>query len=119
MKTIIQLAIAALVINAAFQTARVYWDFYEFQDAIQQEALHGREATASQMHKRVLEIAAEHGIELAWGDVIIGSEPAQTSIDVDYEQPIPLAPGYKRVWPFKASVSARRIKPLTMDEAVR
>ena len=116
MKTFIQLAIAALIINAAFQTARVYWNFYVFQDEIQQAALHGREATTSQMHQRVLDIAAEHGITLAWRDVQVTTDQQLTMVDVSYEQPIPVLPGYSRSWPFVAAVSVRRIRPLTVDE---
>lgn len=119
MKTIIQLAIAALVLNAAFQTGRVYWNFYEFKDAIQQEALRGKEKTTSALHKRVVALASESGVPVKWEDVRISVAQQETTIDVKYDQPIPLAPGYSQIWPFAASVSGTPMRALTVDEIVR
>ena len=63
MKTFIQLVIAALIINASFQAARSYWNFYRLEEEVREEILHGRQSKFSELHLRVTEIAAERGID--------------------------------------------------------
>ena len=69
-----------------------YGGFYQFKDEVEEATLYGREATTSQLHQRVMEIAAAQGITLAWGDVEITSDQQLTTVDVSYEQPIPSGP---------------------------
>ena len=64
MKTLIKLALAALVIHAAYQVGIAYWDHYQFQDAVQQVAQFGESEPLPEIKRRVLELAAERGLPI-------------------------------------------------------
>jgi hypothetical protein len=118
MKTIIQLLIVALVLNAAFQTARAYYTYYDYRDSLVEEANHGRVASVSQLHQRAVDLGAEYGLDVAWEDVKVRLDVGQTVvIDFAYVEPIPFVPKYYvRPWTFSGSVSAFRPRPLLQDE---
>ncbi|HYU80974.1 MAG TPA: hypothetical protein VEK56_18440 [Vicinamibacterales bacterium] len=116
MKTIIQLLIAALLINACIQAARAYWGFYEFKDEIQFEIIHGREVTTSQLHQRVLALAADRDVALAPEDVTVKQRGYQTLVDVSYVDEIPFVPRvYSRPWTFEGTVTGERLRALKDD----
>ena len=46
-RIVIRLAIAALVINAAWRVGTVYWRFYQFEDRLQEIAQFGERNLAS------------------------------------------------------------------------
>ncbi|MBK5299482.1 MAG: hypothetical protein JJE40_20230 [Vicinamibacteria bacterium] len=104
MRIIIKLAIAALVIHAAYQVGSAYWDHYQFTDAVQQVAQFGEREPIPEIKKRVMELAAERHLPIA--EDAISVTRLQRRIDVDgvYTRDILLAPGYKRPWTFTVDV---------------
>ena len=65
MRTIIKLAIAALVLHAAYQVGTAYWDHYQFTDAVQQIAQFGEREPIAEIKKRVIDLAAERTLPIA------------------------------------------------------
>ena len=117
MKTIIQLAIVVLLINAAYQSARSYYTFYDYQSSLTEETQKIRIATASELHQRAVDLGSEFGIKLDWDAVQVRNEAGKTVVDFSYVQPVALVPKYYvRPWEWRGSVSAMRVRPLDMDE---
>jgi hypothetical protein len=117
MKTVIQLLIVVLLLNAAFQSARAYYTFYDYRDSLLEEAHHGRVDTTSQLHQRALDLGTEYGLNVAWDDVQVRLETGQTVIDFSYVDQVPFIPKYfVKPWLFNGSVSAFRPRPLVVDE---
>jgi hypothetical protein len=104
MRTLIKLALAALVIHATYQIGSAYWDHYQFTDAVQQVAQFGESEPMAEIKNRVMELAAERNLPIA--DDAITVTRAQRRIDVDgaYTREILLVPGYKRPWTFTVDV---------------
>jgi len=122
MKTIIQLVFAGLLINAAFQSGRSYWNFYRLQEEIREEILHARLSTFSELHKRVVELAEDHGITMAYDDVDVSHRRDDNEIDVHYSyvDNIVFIPGvYTSPWPYETMVGTRRMRSLIVDEQPR
>lgn len=104
MKTLIKLAIAALVVHAGYRVGIAYWEHYQFQDAVQQVAQFADSETVSQVEARVLELASERGLPLAQGDVTVSRLQRRITIDGAYSREVLLAPGLRRPWDFTLHV---------------
>lgn len=117
MKTIIQLLIVALLLNAAFQAASSYYRYYDYKAKLGEEAHHGRVATTTQLHQRAIDLGAEYGLEILWEDVQVRLEADQTVVDFAYVEPVAFIPKYYvRPWAYDGTVSAIRPRPLIHDD---
>ena len=122
MKTILQLVLVGLLINATFQSGRSYWNFYKLQEDIREEILHGRVTTFSELHKRVIEIASEKGITMEYQNVDVSHRRDINDIDVHYSyvDNIAFIPRfYSRSWPYESTVGTNRMRALIVDEEPR
>ncbi len=122
MKTFIQLVIAGLIINASFQAANSYWNFYRLEEEVREEILHGRQSKFSELHMRVTELAAERGITVEYADVEVSHRHAPQDIDVSfsYIDNIAFIPRfYIRPWAYETSVGTHRLRALIVDERPR
>jgi hypothetical protein len=122
MKTIIQLVLAGLIINACFQSGRSYWNFYRLQDEVREEILHGHLNTFSALHRRVVEIADARGITMEYENVAVSHREAKQDIDVEYSyvDNVALIPKfYIKPWAYETMVGTRRMRALLVDEHQR
>lgn len=113
MKTIIQILIAAVVINAAVRATESAWRYYSFKDAVEQEVLFGTQQTTTQLQQRVVDIAGDYDIELDPADVEVGREREETRVSFAYYEGIPLVPQlYTRRHLFEGDVKIRTLRGL-------
>jgi hypothetical protein len=122
MKTIIQLAFVALLINALYQGASSYWNFYRLEDEVREEILHGRQTTFSELHLRVMQLALDRGITIEHENVGVSHRYAPQDIDVhfSYVDDIAFVPHfYTRHWPYESIVGTHRLRALIEDEQAR
>jgi hypothetical protein len=109
LKVIIQLLIAALVLNACVRGAESAWRYYSFKDAIGQEVLFSATEPLPNIEQRVVEIAGEYNIELA--DVEVTRERDQTTVTFAYDEDIPLVPkAYTRTQRYEDSITVRSLR---------
>ena len=104
MKTILKLALAALVVHAGYQVGRAYWDHYQFQDAVQQVAQFAEREPLPELESRVLDLAAERGLPLEEGALEVSREQRRIEINGSYTRELLLAPGFRRPWDFTVHV---------------
>ena len=117
MKTIIQLLIAALILNACVRAGAAAWRFYEFKDEVEQEARFGSNQSTSALRQQILKIAAEHEIEMEPADVTVTRGIAETTVSAAYLDYIELVPRfYTREHLFEFEVSVHPVRPLTVDD---
>ena len=64
MSTIIKLIFTALLLNACVQAGRSSWNFYQFQDSVQQASLFSGRETPEQLKARVLALAREQQVPI-------------------------------------------------------
>ena len=119
MKAIIQIALAFLVVNAAYQTANSYWHYYKLEEDVREEILHGRISKFSELHQRVIELADDYGIQIPWEKIEISHRQDINEIDVQYSyvDNVPFVPRfYVRPWKYESTVGTRRMRALVVDE---
>ena len=104
MRTLIKLAIAALVIHAAYQVGTAYWDHYQFTDAVQQVAQFGESEPVPEIKRRVMELAADRHLPIGEESITVTRERRRIDVDGEYTRDILLAPGYKRPWKFTIDI---------------
>jgi len=104
MKTILKLAIAALIVHAGYQVGMAYWEHYKFQDAVQQVAQFAERESMDELKSRVLDLAAERNLPLAEADLALSRQQRRIEINGTYTREILLAPGFERPWDFTVHV---------------
>jgi hypothetical protein len=103
-KTLVKLAIVALIANATWQAINAYWPHYKFQDAVRSTAQYRGERSDTQLRARILELAATYDVPLADEDLTVRSQELHTIVEASYVRSVDLAPGYTYRWPFKLHV---------------
>jgi hypothetical protein len=126
-RTLIKVAIAVLVINAAGRLGYAYFNFYRFEDAVQQVAQFGDRRTDKQVCDEILDHAANYGVPIAAAAIMIqrggmpsyncgtgpgaapspsavGLAPGQIAVDATYVDKVQVIPGYIYEWEFKPAV---------------
>lgn len=111
MKTIIQIAVAFVLLTATVQASRAAIKHYAFVDAVQEAMLFAGSRTEEQIAERVLEIAGDHQIPLDPENLTVERQPYLIIIDAPYGDTVDLLPGvYARHWDFETSVNVRLLE---------
>lgn len=126
-RVLVKLAIAALVINAAWRVGSTYLRYYQFEDALQELAQFGDTRADKQLCGQAVEKAVNLDLPVTADAITIrrGSNPAYNCekgfeggaaprtagaakifIDAAYTDVLQPLPGYRLNWEFKPSVSA-------------
>ena len=109
-KTLIKLAIAALIAHAAWRGAVAYSAYYKFKDAVEQETQYGPEKSDRELHDRVLALAAQYDVPLEDDGFTIEHRENHTIVDGSFATQIEMFPGFKKPWPFTFHVDTFRLK---------
>jgi hypothetical protein len=125
-KTLIKVAIALVVIHGAFRCGSAAWNFYRYEDALQQLAQFGERRTDKQLCDEAMSTAGNYGVPITAAGLTIrrGAHPpyncedgtsaplaagvaqasGQMTIDGVYVEQVQVLPGYLYPWEFKPSV---------------
>jgi hypothetical protein len=94
MKTILKLALAALIINACWHAGTAFWRYYRFKDEVQQAALFGSSKPDVDLQNGVIDTARRMQLPLAPGSVSVHREEGHTYVTATYTEQIQLVPTY-------------------------
>jgi hypothetical protein len=103
-RTLLKLALVALVANAGWHLFGAYSPNYKFEDAIQYAAQNRGSLSDEALQQRILEMAAQFEVPVTASDVIVSRRGNHTLVDVSYVRPVDLAPGFRYPWPFSFHV---------------
>ncbi len=125
-KTLIKIALALVVLHGAFRVGNSYWNFYRFEDALQELAQFGDRKTEAQLCDGAMNAAGDYGVPIAQNQLFIrrGSAApyncqtgptapetampqqaaAQLAIYGSYTDQVQVLPGYYRPWDFSPDV---------------
>jgi hypothetical protein len=127
-KTLIKIAIALLVIHGAFRVGMAYYDFYRFEDALEQLALFGTRRSDQQLCDDAMATAVSFDVPISPANmaVVRGMNPPfscgggpgapiegrpMRASDIGflgtYVESVLLLPGYSKPWDFKVQVAVR------------
>jgi hypothetical protein len=105
-KTIIKLAIAALVVHACWRSANVVLRYYRFKDAVHETVLFYNSKSDTQLQGRVMDLAAQFEVPVAAENVEILHQENKTIVNANYTDRIELIPTKFFPWQFKVNVEA-------------
>jgi hypothetical protein len=112
LRTLLKLAVVALVANAAWHLFGAYSPNYRLQDGIQYAAQNRGQMSDEALRDKIVEIAGQFDVPLNAGDVSIKQQGSHILVDLSYVRPIELAPGFKYPWPFSIHVDVIRLSSL-------
>ena len=106
MKTILKLAIVALLANATWHVFEAYSPNFKFKDSIDYVTLHRGQISDEQLSEKILELAAQFEVPVTEANVTVTHEGKRTRVHVAYVRTIELVPGFKYPWPFSFVVES-------------
>lgn len=115
MKTLIKLALVALVANATWHVWGVYAAHFKFKDAVQSLAQYSADKSESEMRQRILELAAQYDVPITDSSFTLTRKDNHTIVDGAYSRPVDLAPGFTSPWTFSWHVDVFTVKPPKLD----
>lgn len=76
-KTFIKIALALLVLHGAFRVGNAYWNFYRFEDSLQEMAQFGDRKTEAQLCDGAMDSAARYDVPIGPSQLFVtrGSSP--------------------------------------------
>jgi|SRR5262245_11889817 len=107
MKTLIKLALVAIVANATWHLFVVYSAHYKFKDAVEYAAQSRGKKTDEQLKQEVLAIATQAELPIDEDAVKVHRlDETHTTVDTGYTRTVELFPGFPYPWPFTVHVDA-------------
>jgi hypothetical protein len=105
-KTIIKLAIAALVVHACWRSANVVLRYYKFKDAVHETVLFSNSKSDAQLQNRVMELANQLDVPVQPENIAIVRQENRTTVNAVYTDKVELVPTKFFPWEFKVNVEA-------------
>ena len=107
MKTLIKLALVAIVANATWHLFVVFSADYKFRDAVLYAAQFRGNKTDQQLKQEVLWIAAQAELPIDEEHLTVRrQDETHTTVDTGYTRTVELLPGFTYQWPFTVHVDA-------------
>jgi hypothetical protein len=103
LKRILKLAVAALIVHAAWRIGAEYLTFYQFRDAVRQDAARGN-PSADQLRRAVFVRAEEFDVPIDEDSVVVERDERRAHLEGSYVREIELLPRYFYPWTFRWTV---------------
>ncbi len=110
MKTVIQILLGVLVILACARGGESAWRYYGFKDAVEQETRIGGAKSIAELHRRVLDIAEDYGVEIDPESIVVEQRGEIAHVSASYVEEIVLIPAvYTRQQLYEFEITARPV----------
>ena len=110
LKTVIQILLGVLVILACARGGESAWRYYGFKDAVEQETRIGGAKSIAELHRRVLDIAEDYGVEIDPESIVVEQRGEMAHVSASYVEDIVLVPAvYTRQQLYEFEVIARPV----------
>jgi len=104
-KTLVKLAVAAFIANAAWRVGSEYITQFKFKDAVREAAIYGGRTDAD-LRQRVEALAAQFDIPLDDDAFQIERVEGHIVVHGAYDKPIEFIPGHPYTWHFEWSADS-------------
>jgi hypothetical protein len=108
-RTVIKLAIVALVVHAAVKTVPVYWNYFKFKDAVEETAKFSSRRTEEEVQARVLAIANRLDVPVTANDIHVRKDRDRTFVETEYTAELEYFPG--KVYPVEFKIQVEGVPP--------
>jgi hypothetical protein len=113
-RSIIKLALVALLANAAWRVGSAYLSYYRFTDAVQQLTHYRGVKSDAEIHDRIFALASQYDIAVTDETLTIQKEDNRTIVDGSYTKPIEFIPRVVYEWPFKVHIDTPIVDPIKL-----
>ena len=113
-RSLVKLALAALLVNAAWRVGNAYLSYYRFTDAVQQLTHYRGDKTDTEIHDRIFALASQYDIEVTDETLTIQRADNRTVVDGSYTKPIEFIPRVVYDWPFTVHIDTPIVDPLKL-----
>jgi hypothetical protein len=111
-RSIIKLALAALIVNAAWRVGGAYLGYYRFTDAVQQLTHYRGDKSDTEIHDRIFALASQYDIVVSDDTLTIQRDESRTVVSGAYTKPIEFLPNVVYEWPFSVHIDTPIVDPL-------
>ena len=111
MKTLVKLALLAIVANATWHVFTVYSAHWKFLDSIQYAAQFRGDKSDEQVRQEIIELASQADLPIDEGQLTVTRVETRTTVNTAYTRVIELFPGFTSPGPFKGPVEAYTTAP--------
>jgi hypothetical protein len=109
MRTLIKLALFALVLNAAAHVVPVFWNYVKFRDAVAETAKFSSRRSERDVQERVLSIAQRFDVPVTLQQIAVRKHSDRTYVEMAYTKPLEYFPG--RSYPMEFTVKVEGVPP--------
>jgi hypothetical protein len=110
-RTVLKVALLALVANAMWHLFGAFSPQYKFQDGVEYAAHYRTDMSDDLLREKILDLASQFEVPVTAADVAITHRGRQGTVDLSYVRPVELAPGLVYRVPFSVHVDTIAIKP--------
>lgn len=118
-RSLIKLALVALLANAAWRVGSAYAGYLRFTDAVQQLTHYRGDKTDAEIHDRIFTLASQYDIAVTDDTLTIQREENRTIVDGAYTKPIEFLPRLVYDWPFTVHIDTPIVDPLKLPLPTR
>ena len=113
-KTVLKLAVVALLANATWHVFSAYSPHFKFRDVVEYAAHYGGDEPADTLRERVMDLAGRFNVPITADDVSVSRDSEKrTIVHLSYVKRIELVPGFSYPWTFSINVDTYSIPPPT------
>jgi hypothetical protein len=109
-KTLVKMALAALIANAAWRVGSEYITEFKFKDAVREAAIYDGRGDLD-LRQHIAGIGIQFDVPVDPDALKIAHTEGRITVDGEYEKPIELIPGHPYTWNFPWSVDADLVRP--------
>ena len=109
MRTLVKLALFALVLNAGAHVVPVFWNYVKFRDAVEEVAKFSSRRSERDVQERVLTIAQRLDVPVGLQDIAVRKQSDRTYVETAYTVPLEYFPG--RSYPMQFTVKVEGVPP--------
>jgi hypothetical protein len=99
-KTLIKLAIVALIANATWHLLVAYTAYYKFRDGVESATLYSAGKNEDQLRSRILELAAQFEVPVTEQNFTLHREGSHIIVEGSFVRRVDLLPFFTYPWPF-------------------
>jgi hypothetical protein len=111
-RSIIKLALVALLANGAWRVGNAYLGYYRFTDAVRQLTHYRGVKTDTEIHDRIFALASQYDIDVTDETLTIQREDNRTIVDGVYKKPIEFMPRVVYEMPFTVHIDTPIVDPV-------
>jgi hypothetical protein len=116
-RTIVKLAVVALLANAMWHAFGAYAPHYRFKDATQYAAQFRGETSDEVLKEKIVGLAQQFDVPVDEDGITVSHQGQHTTVQVSYTRLIELVPGMKRPWPLSFTVDVLTLNTPKSDSA--